>query len=63
MVSESEWLARMQEQAERTRQAYSQCSIARSAMPRDEAAVFDADEHRREEEGIFNEILEARQTA
>src|SRR5665213_528485 len=45
MAGESEWLARMQAQAERTRQAYVQCSIARSAIPRDEAAVLEAVEN------------------
>ncbi len=48
----------MQTQAQRTRQSYVQFSISRRVIPRDEAAVFEADEHRRKEERIFNEILE-----
>ena len=60
MEHESEWLARMQTQADRTRKAYSQCSIARSALPRDEATVFEADERCRNEERVFNDILDER---
>jgi len=40
-------------------EAYAECTRVRIAVPRDDVAVFAADEHRRIEEGTFNAFLKS----